>query len=199
MTEQQEMFKRANHANLGKGFEAELSAVHDWYRMQGIVDIVKNASDWDFARKDDWFKYKSLFEQQRPQAALTGDGRYLMRVNSDVDYSGGGFVFDAKSTVEDRWSFSKIEPHQVNRLKQTVRCGSTAGIFIKFEKMQRVFWLPAPTLIPMFEKYQAASYGRRRAKPGTGSLAIADLEQHGIEIRRHPMNGLWDWWKELKP
>jgi penicillin-binding protein-related factor A (putative recombinase) len=198
MTEQQEMFKRTDHANLGKEFEAELAAAHDWYRMNRVVDIVWNKNDWDFARGRDFHMAKAAYEKGLATAARTGNGGYIWRVRSDIDFSGGGFVFDAKSTVEDRWSLQKIEAHQVRRLRDSGRCGSRAGVFIKFITADRVFWLDIATLGPLFDRYEVQTVGRRRAKPGTGSLSIDQLEEIGIEIPRHRVNRLWDWYAKLK-
>jgi hypothetical protein len=90
---QQEMFKRTDHANLGKEFEAELAAAHDWYRMNRVVDIVWNKNDWDFARGRDFHMAKAAYEKGLATAARTGNGGYIWRVRSDIDFSGGGFVF----------------------------------------------------------------------------------------------------------
>jgi penicillin-binding protein-related factor A (putative recombinase) len=195
---QQSMFKRTDHSNLGKGFEAELAAAHDWYRMNHVIDIVQNHNLWEYAEGQGWHRARVRYESGDRTVARTGDGGFIIRQKSDVDFSGGGFVFDAKETSAERWPFSSIEDHQVLRLQQSKQCGSTSGIFIKFVKHDRVFWLGSPTLSAVFNKWMVASYGRRRAKPGEASLAISQLEEMGIEIFRHPVNKLWDWFERLK-
>jgi hypothetical protein len=187
MTEQQEMFKRTNHANLGKEFERELAAVHDWYRMNHVIDIVQNHNLWEYAEGQGWHRAKVRYEQGDRTVARTGDGGFIIRQKSDVDYSGGNFVFDAKETSKDRWSYQQIEPHQVKRLIQAVRCGSCAGIFLKFSTADRVFWIPAPELKMLFERYEVASYGRRRAAAGYSKYV--DSGRREIRHRDIPASG----------
>jgi hypothetical protein len=44
-SDQQTLFQVSNHSNLGKDFEREMRATHDWYRLQGWADVVKNPTE----------------------------------------------------------------------------------------------------------------------------------------------------------
>lgn len=200
-SEQQKLFNVANHSNLGKEFEEELAAVHALYLRQGVVDVVQNPNAWDFARGREFHNYRLKFDKGERTAAKTGDGRYLMRVYSDVDFSGGNgrltFCFDAKETKGERFPLSNIKPQQIVRLRQSARCGTIAGTLIKFSELDRVFFAPIVYLEKRFEQWTIASYGKRRAKPGVASVSISEFEQHGVEIFRHKNSRLWDWFAVL--
>lgn len=187
--------KHVSHSNLGEGFEDELNAVHRFYLLNAVVDVVKNPNAWDFARDKFYWKYKKIYEDGGREAARTGDGRFLMRVYSEVDYSGGGFIFDAKETKQNKFPFSMVHDQQVHRLRQSARCGSRAGLMIKFSSLDRVFFVPIEAFSKKYERWLAQS--AVRAKAGTASLSITECEEIGKEIFRSKHNQLWDWYSVL--
>lgn len=201
---QNELFKRTDHSGRGLEFEQELEAANAFYLQKGLCDVVKNPSAWDFARGRDWHTYKNLWGQKHSNSALTGDGRYLMRIRSDVDFSGGGrlpngkgsfsIAFDAKESGDDRFPFGNIKSHQVHRLKQSAKCGGIAGVFIKMKKADRVFFLSVERLQTAYEKWEINRAVGRQTKRGEASFSIEDLERIGVEIFKGN-NGLWDWLK----
>lgn len=187
-----------NHSNLGRGFEKELAAVHEWYRLQGLADIEKNPSAWAFISEKEYREKLWLVEKGKGAAgslAVCDNGRKMMRVTSDVDFTGGGkdfsVCFDAKETKEDRMPMSGLRPHQIQRLMMSSRCGVIAGFMIKLLKANRVFFVPVKFVRGKEEELLKQT--SRRAKPGTASLSIEEMEVNGIEIFRHKMNTLWDW------
>lgn len=189
----------ADHSKLGEEFERELQATHDWYLKNSIVDVVKVPSAWDFARGQDHYKYKLLYEKGAPNAARLPNGTYLMRVRSEVDFSGGNdrfcFQFDAKATEENNFPFKNVEDNQIYRLKRAAKCGTNAGLMIKFSKFNRVFFAPVAMVAPKFDAWFRQSSGVR-SKPGTASLSIAELEAGALEIKQNKFQ-LWDWYPVL--
>lgn len=192
--------KVADHADRGKQFEDDLCALHHFYLERGICDVVQNPNAWEFAQKQHYWKYKKIFEERGRHAAQTGDGRYLMRVRSAVDFSGGNatfsICFDAKQTEQKNFPLEKVSPEQVKRLKMSDRCGTIAGLMVWFVEPDRVFFVPSAYLTERYEKWEKLSFGKRRAPPGTASLSIADLEANGREIFKD-INKYWDWFTIL--
>ncbi len=180
---------RANHSNRGKDFESELEAVHEFYRRQGLVDMVKNPNEWKMIGKN------PPKDRHSPTVAQNGTGYWMRMILSDCDFSGGGgtgnFIFDAKETSKNNFPFSMIRDHQVYRLKQSARCKVTAGVMIKFTTVSRVFFIPIEAFDKKYENWLKQSMVR--AKNGTASLSLPECENIGVEIFRHRQNMLWDW------
>src|SRR5438045_1599613 len=187
------LFGRADHSNLGRAWENELEAVHDFYRLQGKADIVKNPNDWDFISEREYSIASTKYNAG--MFARTDNGRRLMRARSDVDFSGGGkgfaICFDAKFTEKPHFPLANISDHQLVRLKQSARCGTIAGFMIKLGVHDRVFFLPIKQADERFMHWQ--THRGRRAKPGMASINVDDLASIGVEITQSKINGLWDW------
>lgn len=191
--DQRQLFKRADHANLGRDWEDELSAVHDWYRMSGKADIVKNPHDWVFISNNQYQKNSSKYDPR--MFAVTDNGTRLMRSRSDVDFSGGGkgfsICFDAKVSKGNTFPLANIAAHQIHRLRQSARCGTIAGFMIKMKDHDRVFFCPVKFIDTRFEQWQRQP--GKRAKPGTASLSFEDFAGYAYEIKKNSTNGLWDY------
>jgi penicillin-binding protein-related factor A (putative recombinase) len=190
--------RHVDRSNLGRGFEKELDAVHEWYRAQGWADIVQNPNTWQIVSEKRYLEKLKLVQQHKAapgSLAVCDNARKMMRVTSDVDFTGGGanfsICFDAKETKEDRLPMSSLRDHQIQRLVSSSRCGTIAGFMIRMLKHNRVFFVPA-AYARRRENALAVQSGRR-AKSGTASLSIEDLEANAIEIHRHKLNTLWDW------
>lgn len=197
---QQEIFKRGNHANLGRSFERELEATHEWYRAQNLADVIKNPNEWQFVSEKQYAerqKLVSLGKFPAGSAAACDNGRKIFRVKSDVDFSGGGkrfsVMFDAKETSGKNFPLSNIKGHQIQRMVNSSRCGVIAGFMIKI--VDRVFFVPA-SVVRAKENKLLVQRGRR-AKPGTASFSIEELEANAVEIPRNRINMLWDWYSVL--
>lgn len=194
---QQTLFGVADHANMGIEFEKELETAHDWYRLQGWADVRKIPSSWSFIS---FSEYQKL-QQKLPGAhlAVTDDGRYMQRVKSDVDFVGAGerfgICFDAKVASGKSFPLANIPAHQLAKLKSRARCRIIAGVMIYMAAYDRVFFVPYRYL-EQRETVLLQQSGRR-AKPGTASISLSDLETHAVEIFRHKMNMNWDWLKAL--
>lgn len=188
----------ADHSNLGAGFEAEIAHVNGIYLNKKLVDVVRNPNAWEFVTGRDYFHYKSLYEKGDRRAARTGDGRYLRRCYSDVDFSGSsrGFIFDTKETRGKSFPLANVEEHQVLRLVRSAECGNVAGALIKFTELDRVFFAPAAFLEEKYTAWKRSAAANRQAARGTASISIAELEAHGIEVFRDKA-GNWDWLKVL--
>jgi len=193
---QKSLFKRSDHANRGRSFELELMTVHDMYRMQGKADIVKNPSEFIFITERQYREKAGFYAPG--MFARTADGKCLMRSRSDIDFSGGGkgfsVTFDAKLCSDRHFPIANIKVHQIIRLKQSARCGCISGFLIKMEKYSRVFFIPVGYVDDRWVKLQMQS--GRRAKPGTASLSIGDMEANGTEILKD-INGLYNWLDRL--
>jgi recombination protein U len=182
---------RANHSNLGRDWERELESVHDFYRASGRADIVKNPHEWVFITDN---QYRSAcVKYSAGMFARTANGRWMMRSRSDVDFSGGGagfsVCFDAKACASATFPLSNLTDHQIRRLKQSARCGTVAGFMIRMSKFSRVFFVPVAYAD---RRHLGWLTQGRRARPGTASLSLADLEENAIEIPCGA-NRLWDW------
>ena len=195
--DQQKLFNRADHANLGRDWEAELETVHEWYRLSGKADIVKNPHEWVFISNNDYQKKSSKYDPR--MFAVTDNGTRLMRSRSDVDYSGGGkgfsICFDAKSSKGRLFPLSNVSPHQLARLRQSASCGTIAGFMIKMKDLDRVFFFPVGVMNSRFDNWQRQP--GKRVKAGIASLSIEDLTNLGIEIPKHRTNQLWDYLPRL--
>jgi len=202
------LFSVTSHSNLGKGFERELRATHDWYRMNGTADVIQNPNEWAFISEKEYAScMEKLRKGQFPPGSLAecDNGRKMQRVKSDVDFAGGGkgfsVCFDAKETEQQsRFPLSNLKASQIERVVRSSRCGvAIAGFMVKFTVLDRVFFIPAAMARAKENKLLAQTGGgRKRARPGTASFSIEELESGGaaIEIFRHK-NGLWDWMKYL--
>lgn len=197
MVNQQKLFQVADHSGRGLEFQREIAASNAFYLQKGVIDVVENANLWDFARGADWHKYKLLYDRGDRSAARTGDGRYLMRILSEVDFSGGNgqasVRFDCKESNQSNFPFALIKSHQFERLRRSDRCGGIAGFLIKMASYDRVFFLSVEKLSEAYQKWQVnRAVGRRNAK-GAASFTLSELEASGVEIFKHKVTGLWDW------
>lgn len=188
---------RANHSNLGREFENELETVHEMYRLQRRADIRKIPHVWTFISENEFIKLK----QKLPASMLarTEHGKYLQRTKSDVDFIGGGsemfLAFDAKTVSGNTFPLANLEGHQLRNLMLRRQCGAIAGIMLKFNQFNRVFFVPATFLQRRSEMLSVAKFGKRRAAPGTASLSIPDLEKSALEIQ--PIRGIFDYLSTL--
>jgi recombination protein U len=186
---------RADHRNLGKNFEAEIEAVNDFYRMQGIVDVVKNPNEWRYCS----FKEFSRHEANRSRiAARTCDSQYLIMQSSDVDFSGGNdrgsYVFDTKETAKESFPLTSVRDNQLIRLRQSAKCGTIAGFLVKFTALDRVFFAHISFIDEKFVQWKKQT--GRRAAPGTASISFEEMQERAVEVFR-AKNGLWDWYKAI--
>ena len=197
MSNQQNLFGVADHSNLGKKWEADLEATHDWYRMQRLVDVRKIPSNWEFISENE---YKSYLGKRYPGTlAVCDNARKMQRVKSDVDYVGGGssfsIVFEAKTSAGTNFPLANIEPHQLEKLRQRDRCGILAGAMVMMAKYERAFFVPFKYLDKRNEILLKQT--GRRAAPGTASISLSDFESYATEIFKHKNNRLWDWLPQL--
>jgi recombination protein U len=184
----------ANKASLGKEWENELNATHEWYRLQGLADIVKNEHEWVFITERQHGKKSAKYD--RRMFATTDAGQRMMRSRGDIDYSGGGrgftVCFDAKKCQGRSFPLSNVSYHQIRRLLQSKRCGVVSGFLIKLSDIDRVFFVDVELMRDRYEAWQSQAVTKR----GTASLSIEDLEQC-VEVFRNKQNGLWDWLPRL--
>lgn len=184
---------RSAHANLGRSWERELEAVHDLYRLEGKADVVKNPNDWTFITQRQHEKQR--FKYGPGYFAKTMDGKYMMRSQSDVDFSGGGknfsVCFDAKHCEAKTFPISSMAEHQIHRLRQSARCGAIAGFMLQMVMFDRVFFIPVKYADDRMMAYRRQRVGGR-AKAGTASISLSDLVNNCVEIPRSRA-GIRDW------
>lgn len=194
---QQTLFKVANHSNQGKDFENELETLHDLYRRNRLADVRKNPNNWSFISQAEYIK----LQNKLPPAHLakTGDGRYMQRVKSDVDFSGGGenfaIAFDSKVCSGNTFPLGNVESHQSHKMRERHRCRIITGAMVYMAKFGRVFFVPFAYL-EMRDTALRKQTGRR-AKKGTASISLIELEANAIEIPKNKSNALWDWYPQL--
>lgn len=179
----------------GREFEAELDAVHKWYKLQAKLKMYHHGQEWAYISE---FEYQRTIRTNPAILARTGDGRTMKRLKSIVDFTGGNdyksFAFDAKEVQEKTFPLSMVHEHQVDSLNDATRCGMIAGVLVKFSEDDRVFFIFSSVLR---DKYEGWKKQTGRAKPGTASFSIPELEQAGVEVFRDKMNMLWDWYSVL--
>jgi len=168
--------------------------------MRGAADIVKNPSEWVFIGEYEYRQIEAKIHAKLLAPGLiaqTDNGRFMKLVPSDIDFAGGGrgfaVCFDAKATNGDRFPLLNIKPHQVQRIKESAKCGTIAGFMIRFTEHRRVFFIRSVEISKKFENWEKSKIRGSRAAKGTASLSIAELEQNSIEIFRNKMNSTWDW------
>jgi hypothetical protein len=64
----------------------EFAATHDWYRRRGLVDVVKNPSEWKFISEKEYREHLLLIGKKQAAAgsiAQTDNGYFMMRVPSE--------------------------------------------------------------------------------------------------------------------
>lgn len=189
---------RSDNKNKGKEFEACLEAAHDFYRIQGLIDVVRNAETWvciDKLKKEQ--RAEDVLQhvyKNSPVIAINGQGWIYKKQNSDVDFSGGNgsiaVVFDAKECGEDVFPLKYLKTHQITRLKQSAKCRTIAGFMIWFYRLDRVFFAPIAFVAKKEEIWlrQAA-----RAKAGTASISLEEFETHCVEVFKNKRGAFWDW------
>lgn len=217
--------KHVSNSRKGKQFEGEISAVNDFYRAKGIVDVVQNAEKWTVFDRlkpgqtaESYFRAaaappkvkssgrmiqygSSMFEKQfvADNIAITPNGWVLMRADSDVDFSGGNdecaYAFDTKECAETYIPMEKLKAHQIHRLWLSAKCRCIAGFMIKFTKANRVFFAPVGFVTEKQMIWQSQT--GKRAASGTASISIAELELRGREVFQDKRNGLWDWFRYI--
>lgn len=198
------LFDVTDHSNRGLSTEKQLIAAHDYYRLQGIADVVKNPSEWIYISEAEYRRLKEKQERggiKRGTLAVTDDLRKMRRVPSDVDFAGGGkcssghfaICFDAKESAGMRIPLANFKEHQIRRLLQSARCGNIAGFMIRMSDHDRMFFAAAQFIEKRYTDWIKQTYGNRKAKPGTASISVEELEANAIEIFRHRTGGFWDW------
>lgn len=188
----------SNHSNLGVNLEKEMEAVHEWYRLKRIADIKNVPRSWSFISANEYQKQQG--KSFPKMLARTDDGKYMIRVKSDLDFAGGGrnfsIAFDCKETSANRFPLGNVEPHQLLKMRDRAKCGIISGIMLKFTKYNRLFYVHFDFLNRRIEEMEKQKLGRR-AKPGTASLTLADCESSAVEIKPDKINGLWDYLPQL--
>jgi penicillin-binding protein-related factor A (putative recombinase) len=191
----------------GFDFEAHLDSLHKFYLIQGLICVNKNTETWTFEYgKQDNFEAK--WKAGSDTVAKTAGGKRLLKVYSLPDYTGTngsfGIMFDAKATAGDSIPLANLKTtkggasHQIHNLKQAAKCGALAGFLILFYEHKRCFWAPVKFVDWKEQQYLRASSAKgKRAKPGTASISIAELEANGIEIPKNKINLTWDWFAVL--
>lgn len=196
---------RADHSNLGKEFERDLDATHAKYAIQRLAKIDHHPNEWVYIGNNE---YTSLLAnpKMRSLVAKTGDGYWMKRRATNVDFSGVAKIkllnvgvevkFDAKMTAGERIPLDNFETHQVDNLILSTECGAIAGFLVMFydaRPVERVFFVP-PDLV---RRKKDKNFGKIRASKGDGSITIAEMEQYAREIPYS--NRFVDWYPVLIP
>lgn len=173
----------ADHSGLGADWEREISATNQWYALQKWADVRKVPHNWTFISEKEYRKMQAKLPASF--LAQTDDGKFMQRMKSDVDFTGGGVLggkrftfdsvdggkrfsvcFDAKQTKGDRFPLQNVEEHQIRKLKDRSRCGWVSGLLVRFSDRNRAFFVSADLLDSRYDQMLALKRGNR-AKPGT--------------------------------
>lgn len=187
-----------SHANLGKDFESALERTHHAYSIQKKAYIVRNPVEWQerhpsFALKATKGSIKGLRHW-----AERGDGWFLVKVPSDVDFSGviagsgRHIAFDAKQSKGKSIPLDNFTKHQIEKLCLAESCGAISGFMVRMIEAGRVWFLKASYVR---QRADRAEFGKNLQR-GEKSISISQLEENGIEI---PVSqNLIDWLSVLK-
>lgn len=151
-----------NARNDGMAFEYTLDLCNIMYKSQRIAVINKRPTPVKILEKKG--------------ARVTG----FLEKNSTVDYDGHvrqrGIAFEAKSTIEERFSLKNIEEHQIKYLEDCHMIGGAiCFLIVEMQAYRRTFLIPFPVLSDFWERAKA---GRR----GEQSLTIGELEREAFEV-----------------
>lgn len=164
-------------ANLGKAFEMDLERTHQFYQVKKLASIDRNPVEWRYTSPQTYNKYANSRGMDR-LVARTASGSHLIKAASDIDYSGvakgRAVAFDAKETSTKNFPLGNVELHQVNALLNKARCGSIAGLMIRFTSVKRVYFVPVAVVDEAIIKMQF--HGGRK------SLSLAECAGLGLEI-----------------
>ncbi len=110
-------------------------------------------------------------------------GRALVPVVEEVgvpDFHAGvhgrAVVFDAKATGESRWGLKHLTKEQAEHLDAAMGRQVIAGVLLRFDSSQAVYWLPWPALGPEWRAWWIGMAAR-----GEASLAEADAGRLGVK------------------
>ncbi len=141
----------------GAEFEGDILHAH----RPAFVYLQRTSPPWKYVRK----------------------GRALVPVVEEVgvpDFHaavyGRAVVFDAKATGEARWSLKHLTKEQAEHLDAAIGRQVIAGVLLRFDATQAVYWLPWPALGPEWRAWWIGMAAR-----GEASLTEADAGRLGVK------------------
>ena len=155
-------------ANRGRALEDLVRVANARYRALGLAVVHKVPSAWVPLRGPGGRVAGAKVEEK---AAVDFLGH--VRLPSGSGW-GVPVAFDAKEVSRgDRWSLSRLEPHQYEYLQDCHRTGCAAFVLVAFWEPGRFFALPFPELERRWEAWKA----------GTGPASVRAGEPGLIEVR----------------
>jgi len=107
--------------------------------------------------------------------------KVVVEENGVPDFHGGvhgrAVVFDAKATGEARWKLSHMTKEQAEHLDGAMGRQVIAGVLLRFDSTQAVYWLPWPMLGPVWWAWWLGT-----AERGEASLTEADAGRLGVKV-----------------
>lgn len=174
------MDSNQNHTHLGREFERMLEQAHAVYAVKKMADVKKNPVEWKYISKSGYDKMKHY---RQDFVAQTNTGRFIMRVKSNIDFSGvaGGrhVMFDAKQVSRMNFPLADLPEHQLRTLLFSERCGAISGLMIYFSTYKRTFFVPAG--------YVDRVGTQMLVKGGKKSISLSDCGENGTEIPKTAM------------
>ncbi|MDQ3917193.1 MAG: Holliday junction resolvase RecU [Acidobacteriota bacterium] len=166
---------RTSHSNRGMDFQSEIDAANGYYRLRALADVDRNANEWAYTSDSRWRTFPPELR------ATTGTGGRIVRVSSNVDYTGGGasfsVAFDAKECAQASIPLANFKEAQIERLVAKERCGVRAGFLVRFTRTGEVYWVAASKVREAFDRAKLQPKGKG-AHPK--SLSPDWLREHGV-------------------
>jgi penicillin-binding protein-related factor A (putative recombinase) len=204
----------SNHSNRGLSLEKRVAASNSEYEARRWAKIDRNPSAWEYIGEKE---YLELIKKEKDGiTAVTGSGRKMKMVPTNVDFSGGArgrflthavnIKFDAKMCKGDKIPLGNFKLHQVNNMIAAEKCGAVAGFLIQFwgrtEKVDEKTTKDLPDLYffcpPMLVRdYFDRRAIRERAKNGEGAITTDVMKQKAITIPCH--GNFIDWLPAVLP
>jgi recombination protein U len=166
--------KVANHSKRGDELEKALERTHGEYLFRRLADVRKNPQQWNYV-SDRWL----LKHPQPPSRIATcGDGQKMIRVKTSVDYVGGGrnfsIKFDAKDSAGVSIPLNNFSQHQIDEVRDAVRCGMIAGFLICFYEQDAIYFASGELIQSVLDDYQFRN--------GRASIPIKTFEEKALKI-----------------
>ncbi|MCM2674065.1 Holliday junction resolvase RecU [Alkalicoccobacillus plakortidis] len=148
--------------NTGQAFENLLNIINLQYANQGIALINKRATPVTVQQVNGRKISKAYFAEKST-------------VDYDGTYRGKSIIFEAKSTLESRFTLKLLKDHQLEYLINAEKHGAVAFVLIEFSKVRKIFYCPV-SFINLY--YTKAKVG------GHKSIPLADFDIYAYEVVR---------------
>jgi penicillin-binding protein-related factor A (putative recombinase) len=154
-------------ANRGRDLEARLDVQHEAYALTGRAFVLRTPPNMRILRATGKGQFVACFAGEGPPDYIAlHDCRTT--------------IFDAKSHEGDRFPFAALPEHQARAFDSARKHGARAGLVVHMADLNATYWVCWATFGPM---WWAWSRTPGRAKAGTASLSVEQLDEVGVRLK----------------